>query len=615
MTFLQLTSELGNTAVLEARDGSLPPSPWLLKVEDSLKLYEIELLQLVLRENGAVKLITSEEFGWNIPKFSFITPMLTPIARNLEDSIKYELDLFLDRLDKCELPEFFGLLYNPAYPITYLEELLSYEPSIIGIQIENIMDMRVEQLITLILDIRERIPRDIALYIPGGVEIGMQTLLIALGVDILDETSAYIATAKQMHFTDGFIEKYSDLPIEILLDDNLRELRRDFAGITVSIRNNQLWSRLAREMHVTPRIASAVTLLNHNFLHQMQLAKFPRGRPNKIYFTGEEGLYHPEIMIYRKRVELRYSVPTSKKAVLLLPCSARKPYRNSKSHTQFEKAIGSAIRHKRDLLEIWSLTSPLGVVPRTIETQYPAANYDIPVTGHWSQEEIEITGNMLLNMLSNLPADIPVIAHVSEGYRGMIEFANRNSKISTMWIGERPTGEKALLTLQENLQNIFDDMIIDTKREKSLYKIAKRDIPGLLQYVHGKEAQLNLDEIKIVGRPPRPIQVQKNGDHYITWDVLTGETRLSPEAALELARKTSNWIILDAERLSGSSIYAAGILDASEEISPGDEVIIFNSDKTRLIGIGSAIISGKTMKTLKYGRVAKLRRKTNKEVV
>ena len=34
------------------------------------------------------------------------------------------------------------------------------------------------------------------------------------------------------------------------------------------------------------------------------------------------------------------------------------------------------------------VTSPLGLVPRELEEQWPAAHYDVPVTGQWDDDEL-----------------------------------------------------------------------------------------------------------------------------------------------------------------------------------------------------------------------------------
>ena len=80
----------------------------------------------------------------------------------------------------------------------------------------------------------------------------------------------------------------------------------------------------------------------------------------------------------------RYEMPDGLDDVLiLLPCSARKPYSSSRSHKAFRRAINHSSAHEV------VVTSPLGLVPRDLEEVWPAGHYDIPVTGDWTLDEIE----------------------------------------------------------------------------------------------------------------------------------------------------------------------------------------------------------------------------------
>ena len=65
----------------------------------------------------------------------------------------------------------------------------------------------------------------------------------------------------------------------------------------------------------------------------------------------------------------------------------KKTYRLSKSHGQFLRAIGSTGCHEV------MMTSPLGLVPKDLEDVWPAANYDVPVTGDWSSDELGSPSN------------------------------------------------------------------------------------------------------------------------------------------------------------------------------------------------------------------------------
>jgi len=52
------------------------------------------------------------------------------------------------------------------------------------------------------------------------------------------------------------------------------------------------------------------------------------------------------------------------------------------------------------------LTSPLGLVPRELESLYPACCYDVPVTGHWSAEEREVLEEMLSWYLRSFSGEV-----------------------------------------------------------------------------------------------------------------------------------------------------------------------------------------------------------------
>ncbi|MHA2091901.1 MAG: DUF5591 domain-containing protein [Candidatus Kariarchaeaceae archaeon] len=622
MTTFQVIMEKGLARSLSCKEK--PSTPWLLSTSNGLKLGEEPLHQYVLALKGFISLdfeillesyqVTYQE---TIPEWSFITPRLNPATHRLSESLQYELDLFLDRLDHIQLPEIFGFTYNPIhYPRDFLNELLVHKPSIIALQLPAIEDLAPRKLIQLITEVRNQIPANVALYLPGGVPVGFQTVLIAIGIDILDDSSAYRSAGRNKSFQDGFIMRVKeDNGLGNRIEYNLKELIRDFDGVKESLQQNILWSRIARDMHAHPNVASLTKLLGKEYQNELKLKRFPRNANNKLTFAGDEGLYHPEVLAFQERVIQRYRVPNHTKLVVILPCSARKPYLNSKSHKFFEKAINKGSHHYRLSTNVWSLTSPLGVVPRELERMYPAQHYDIPVTGDWSDEETQLVGKMLLKMLKQLPNGCKVIVHVSEGYQGVIEFVKQDFEPITSWIGSKPTSDEALHTLRDTVTQTLISSEGESIREKKYEYYSKRSIQAAIRYNHGLHSSVNLDEISFVGRPPRPIQVQKEKTHWLTWDSLSGEVRLSPRAALQVALTSENWICVDTDSLKGSTLYGIAILDASHEISPGDEVLIFDTTKSMLLGVGTALISGSTMAQVKSGPIVKLRKKCSIEVI
>ena len=104
----------------------------------------------------------------------------------------------------------------------------------------------------------------------------------------------------------------------------------------------------------------------------------------KVICSSEESLYRPEAVRWRQRMEMMEPLGDT---VVLLPCSMKKPYSNSKSHQKFRKLT----RSFQELI----VTSPFGICPRELENTFPIQSYDVSTTGKWSEDEIEETGRLI----------------------------------------------------------------------------------------------------------------------------------------------------------------------------------------------------------------------------
>ncbi len=125
--------------------------------------------------------------------------------------------------------------------------------------------------------------------------------------------------------------------------------------------------------------------------------------------NSTQALRRPDIRRYRDRMK-SYRKPAGKRILLLLPCSAKKPYHISKSHKAFASAIHTA-PHDTLVHEV-IVTSPLGAVPRELDAMYPANAYDIPVTGEWKCEEKAMIREMIGNIIAQ--GYDKIICHLGE---------------------------------------------------------------------------------------------------------------------------------------------------------------------------------------------------------
>ncbi|MHA2253975.1 MAG: hypothetical protein ACXAD7_26725, partial [Candidatus Kariarchaeaceae archaeon] len=270
MTIFQIAEEKGYARILQAPDLQL--TPWLLSTRNGLQMDDLHFRQYVLTENGFVELdnqlLTTNFDGLprdidTPPDWSILTPRLVPTSKRLSESLTYELNLILDRLEEVNLPEKYGITYDALNsPDGHLDQLLQFKPSIIALRFPPIEKITPRKLISYLRDVRASIPEDIALYLPGGAPIGFQSILIGLGIDILDDGSAYRMASKGRYFIDGFIRKVnSNNSFSQVVEQNLLELTRDFAGIKFHLQKNTLWTRITRDMHVHPNVASSIALL------------------------------------------------------------------------------------------------------------------------------------------------------------------------------------------------------------------------------------------------------------------------------------------------------------------------------------------------------------------
>lgn len=292
-----------------------------------------------------------------------------------------------------------------------------------------------------------------------------------------------------------------------------------------------------------------------------------RGNPMKIPCITETSLNRPEAVRWRERMRLLQ--PTGD-VVVVLPCSMRKPYSSSKSHTIFMRAtkkIQEAI-----------LTSPFGVCPREMERTYPIQSYDTSTTGDWSQEEIDITGRSLKEYVGGCT----VIAHVSGGYREVCE----------QYIDD------AIFTCKDGRPTSFDSMNnlkLEIKKHPKINNKVKRlnGYRSIARYqFQTKEADCLLpDGIKAVGRFTKRMIYNKEQVASLSYE--TGLYSLNLKGGEILRDIGVNWVEIDFD-MKTNTLFAPGILDADPQIVPKDEVVILRNDE--VVGVGKAILNGEEMK-------------------
>ncbi|MFX0107828.1 MAG: DUF5591 domain-containing protein, partial [Candidatus Hodarchaeota archaeon] len=319
-------------------------------------------------------------------------------------------------------------------------------------------------------------PRNWLAVAAGRIEPFMVPLLYYLGFDVMD-----IGRAQEAASVGIRLWRTQDEPISksstsrfcscsaCQSHEDLIELSRDELVKTLEAHNHLVYEMILSESvlafndgklrwlvesltHATPSVASILRRIDsalYPFLEEFT----PNTGHSPLYLIGPESYHAPAIRRFREKLVKRYSPPKSKSLILLLPCSARKPYSDSKSHRLFTQVVDSALGAARTNLSEVIVTSPLGVIPRELERVFPVQQYDLPVTGDWDHEETEIAAAALGHHLGKFNKDVVVVAHVSGGYLDIVRAAEDRVEQSIIYTSSesRATHSDALNSLRETL--------------------------------------------------------------------------------------------------------------------------------------------------------------------
>ncbi len=297
----------------------------------------------------------------------------------------------------------------------------------------------------------------------------------------------------------------------------------------------------------------------------------------KVQCITEESLFRPEAVRWRERMNLLEPMGD---AVVILPCSMRKPYSSSRSHLIFMRVTKG--------IQECILTSPFGICPREMEKTYPIQSYDTSTTGEWSYEEIKVVGECLENYVDGKE----VIAHVEGGYKQVCEEYLDNAVYTS----------NGKTTSQESIENL--------KREVKKYSRIKGRVKTLhmLRSIaryqfNSKEADALIpDDVKILGRFDR--RILRDGKQIATLHFNNGFYSLNLEGGEILKEINKKWVKINFE-LKSNSLLSPGVAEADHDIIPNDEVIVLKDDE--VIGVGKAILSGKEMERATKGIAVKIR--------
>ena len=297
----------------------------------------------------------------------------------------------------------------------------------------------------------------------------------------------------------------------------------------------------------------------------------------QVICSSEESLYRPEAVRWRQRMEMMKPLGDT---VVLLPCSMKKPYSNSKSHQKFRKLT----RSYQELI----VTSPFGICPRELENTFPIQSYDTSTTGVWSEDEIEETGKLI----EKYTRGKEIVANLAGGYLQSCE-AYIDDFINVC-VDERPTSPDSLYNLRMELKK--HQRV--NRREKTLHELR-----SIAKYQFGENGDKFIpDNVKTKGMYHK--KVLSNGTQLALLNKDYGLYRLNLAGGEILKDLGINIVNIDFD-LQTNTVFAPGIDKASHNIIPNDEVVVVRDDT--VVGVGKAVMTGREMEECDNGIGVKIK--------
>jgi len=469
--------------------------------------------------------------------------------------------------------------------------------------------------VDFITTLREHLGYQKLLYLPYVASPTNIALLTYMGVDLFDSFPALMAARHHtLLFPTGYYpardlhELPCTCPVCIKAKDastmnDTQILNHNYTALTTEIKHvrNAIIAGSLRELvetrvRTSPHAAALLKILDHTKYHYLE-KRIPVTRKQPLLATTKDALTRPEIKRFQERVIQRYQKPPSTTILLLLPCSAKKPYSFSKTHALYREQLFSTTNHM--VVHEVIITSPLGVVPRELELTYPASTYDIAVTGHWDEDEKKMIRTLLQQYLKNNSYDTTII-HLPAALQEFLVDLFNNPCITCK---DSPTSPESLDALSDALKKTTQTYPYQKPGTRAV-----ENITSLARYQFGKQlAEQLMNTCFIRGKYPYQKIMQNNTQlGMVTQE--RGLISLTIEGARRLAHTDHYWVDMYGDFTLKGSLFTPGIKDADPSIRIGDEVIIRKN--TTLCGVGVALMNGVEMTQLQHGEAVKLRHHT-----
>lgn len=463
-----------------------------------------------------------------------------------------------------------------------IENELIIGDEIVVIRNASSLLQRSRKFVSTVMEIHKKYGFSRLIYAPGIADPYILPVLVYMGISIFDDILMRKIALDGYESTPlGYIEKSDTDP-----ERNVSFCRNLLETLSLSVEKKTLREIVEKYM-ISGKAMEILRLLDSEYMEN-QLQVFPRITP---YIRANDimSLSRPDLVEYRNRITGSYRRPNGKDILLLIPCSARKPYSQSESHRKIIDALSGLRSRVHEVI----VTSPVGLVPRDLEGIYPAAFYDIPVIGKWYDEEKAMINNMLRQFISrnNYPC---IIAFVKED----LDFIRQALPDSAKFIRGSAKEQSDIAILRKEVKAAFDSL-----DRKNLPTEKMQEMLSVAKFQFGDWVEPAIKEARVI-RSYNQDMFSRSGKVVMVYNREAGKMTITREIA-GFFLKEGKYVVKIDDFKPTANIYAMGVESCDPAIRPEDEVVVAHGDEVR--GVGVARMSALAMMQLKKGVAVKVR--------
>ncbi len=469
-------------------------------------------------------------------------------------------------------------------------------------------------LLESVIKIKASVKPDTVLYVPALATPENVSMLIYLGADVIDNVLTTAKAYGGFYLTQDGEFKLVDMPnlpcscevcskytaeelkakpaaerFALLKRHNDLKLEEEVKRLKLHIRRGMIREYVEKQCRSRPWLTGLLRLADMQYEYLEQ--RTPTYRSSEMLACSAESQNRVEVRRFAERVKTRFQ--SEGDILLIIPCSARKPYSTSKSHMAMARGLGNYRNYVHELI----LTSPMGVVPRELEMVYPAAHYDVTVTGVWDLEERLWVSNCLKDYI-NTHHFKKIIAHVEGPY---VEVCKQTGIDMVYTSKGRITSDASLACLMEQIGLAAEELSTKPRGQRQLLMDMLRGMADY-EFGAGKGTLLIQGNCTLKGKFPRLVLFEGK-EQLCSLSPEFGSLSLTLEGAKKMGLGP-DYMVEIGEFVPKGSILAPGVIGANLQIRPGDDVLVKGPNA---IAVGKAKMSGPEMVESTRGMAVELR--------